>query len=127
MLFREELAIKVMRGEKTATRRLPKDNPRSPWFRIDCRYKPGYEFPVMGGFKRPAYCRAVVDRLAFEPLGAITQPQARAEGFNDVPAFFAKFEEINGAADPEMFVWVVEFHVKPGTEMPVPPPRAVAS
>lgn len=115
MLFREELAIKVARGEKTATRRLPKDNPRSPWFWRDCRYHPGYSFPVMGGFTRPAYCRAIVDRVALERLGAVNQHQAEEEGFDSVRAFFGKFKEINGCFDPNAWVWVVEFHVQPGT------------
>jgi hypothetical protein len=31
--FQRELAEKVMAGEKTVTRRLVSDNPRSPWWR----------------------------------------------------------------------------------------------
>jgi hypothetical protein len=116
MLFRRELADKVLAGEKTATRRLPKDNPRSPWYWRNCRYHPGYEFPVMGGFDRPAFCRAIVDRVALERLGACTAAQAKAEGFDSVQSFFEKFEEINGYFDATAWVWVVEFHVRPGTD-----------
>lgn len=33
MNFKPELAAKVMSGEKTVTRRLVSENPRSPWWR----------------------------------------------------------------------------------------------
>lgn len=115
MLFREELAKKVARGEKTATRRLPKDNPKSPWYWKGCRYKVGDDFPVMGGFKRPAYCRAIVDRVALERLGGVNREQAVEEGFDSIDAFLAKIREINGPVESTAWVWVVEFHVRPGS------------
>jgi hypothetical protein len=117
MLFLRELAEKVVAGEKTATRRLPKDNPRSPWYWRNCRYRVGGEFPVMGGFDRPALCCAIVDRVALERLGACNCAQARTEGFDSVQAFFEKCEEINGFFDAMAWVWVVEFRVRPSTEV----------
>jgi hypothetical protein len=115
MLFREELAIKVARGEKTATRRLAKDNPRSPWWFRECRYKVGDEFPVMGGFHRPAFCRAIVDRVAYEQVGGLGLRASQQEGFETEADFLAKFREINGEVPLSTWVWVVEFHVDPGT------------
>lgn len=36
IMFRPELAARVMDGTKTVTRRLCSDNPRSPWWREQC-------------------------------------------------------------------------------------------
>jgi hypothetical protein len=112
MLFREVLAEKIAVGEKTATRRLPSEKPRSPWYWRGCRYRVGHDFAVQGGFRRPALCRAIVDRVALERLGSINAAQAREEGFASVQAFCEAFEEINGSFDPETWVWVVEFHLR---------------
>lgn len=113
MLFRRELANKIIAGEKTATRRLPKDNPRSPWYWKGCRYHVGRDFPIMAGFKQGALGRAIVDRVALERLGAVNSRDAKREGFASVQDFFEAFEQINGSFDPLAWVWVVEFHLRP--------------
>jgi len=47
--FRPELAAKVMAGEKTVTRRLCSDNPRSPWWWEDCSLRVGKDYAVCPG------------------------------------------------------------------------------
>lgn len=121
MLFRKELAEKIIAGQKTATRRLPKDNPRSPWWWKECRYKVGGRFPVMCNFNEPARAYAIVTRVALERLGDITREQAAEEGLPSfgntlsVPLFEQIWERINGEFDPEQWVWVVEFKLDRGS------------
>jgi hypothetical protein len=47
--FRPELAEKVMRGEKTVTRRIASTNPRSPWYSDRCGLKTGRDYAVCPG------------------------------------------------------------------------------
>jgi hypothetical protein len=113
MLFRPELADAILAGKKTATRRMPSDKPRSPWYWRGSTYRVGRAYPVMCNFKEPARGHFIVDRVALERLGAVNADDARREGFESVEAFFEKFAEINGEADPKAWVWVVEFHLHP--------------
>jgi hypothetical protein len=115
MLFREELADKIIAGEKTATRRLPKDNPRSPWWWKGCRYKVGRRFPVMCNFNEPARAYAIVTRVALERLGDMQPGQAKEEGTLSLHLFERLWAGINGEFDPEQWVWVVEFKLDPGS------------
>jgi uncharacterized protein YhfF len=109
MLFREYLAEKILAGEKTATRRLPKENRRSPWWIGGCRYRVGKRFPIMCNFNEPARAYAIVTRVALERLGDIRPSQALHEGAGGVVAFRELWASINEVFDPEQWVWVVEF------------------
>lgn len=111
MIFRPELARQVDLGEKTATRRVPSDKPRSPWYKGGCSYTRGQTFAVQPGRGKPSICQAIVDRVALERLGDVTEADARREGFRGPAEFYEAWREINGAVLPQSWVWVVEFHV----------------
>jgi hypothetical protein len=57
MNFRPELAEKVMAGEKTVTRRLVSDNPRSPWYVGGCSLNVGQDYAVCPGRGKDAIRR----------------------------------------------------------------------
>lgn len=111
MNFRPELAAKVMAGEKTVTRRLVSDNPRSPWFIERCGLRPGKTYAVCPGRGKDAIGRVVVDAVMSEPLGRISDSEARREGFANAAEFEAAFAAINGGYDPHVIVWRVVFRV----------------
>lgn len=69
IMFKPELAAKVMAGEKTVTRRLASDNPRSPWWREGCRFQPGQEVPIQPGRGKTAIGRATVVSVRREAIG----------------------------------------------------------
>lgn len=111
IMFRPELAAKVMSGEKTVTRRLCSDNPRSPWWREECRLKVGRDYAVQPGRAKHAICRAVVVSVHRELLGHLDDLEARREGFSGANAFEAAFVAINGRYDPDVEVWRVELRM----------------
>lgn len=114
MNFRPDLAAKVMAGEKTVTRRLMSDNPRSPWFRERCALVPGRDYAVCPGRGKNAIGRITVTATMSEPLGWLDDAEARREGFDDAHGFVAAFQEINrGKYDPDALVWRVAFEVVP--------------
>lgn len=108
MNFRPELAEKVMAGEKTVTRRLVSDNPRSPWYRKRCALVVGRDYAVCPGRGKPAIGRVIVLDTVEEALGWLTDREARCEGFPDRIAFTEAFADINGTYDAGARVWRVE-------------------
>ncbi len=111
MIFRPELAAKVMSGEKTVTRRLTSHNPRSPWWREKCVYAEGKEFAVQPGRGKASIGRARVVSCEHVRLGFLGESEARAEGFACSADFERGFGSINGLYDPAVEVWRVEFEV----------------
>lgn len=111
MNFRPELAAKVMAGEKTVTRRLTSDNPRSPWFEWGCGLKVGRDYAVCPGRGKDSIGRVVVKDVRREPLGHLGDEEARREGFETGGLFAAAFRKINGDYDPDLKVWRIEFEV----------------
>jgi hypothetical protein len=116
MQFRRELAEKILRGEKTATRRRMSDNPRSPWYREKCAYEVGQVFAVQPGRGVPSIGKARVTAVYLRTLGNTTEADARKEGFRGAAPdesakehFIAAWCEINGFFDTAEFVWVIEF------------------
>ena len=109
MIFRAELAAKIIAGEKTVTRRLCSENPRSPWWRQRCALRPGQTFAVQPGRGKPAIARARATRVSREALGRLSDHEARREGFATADAFELAFTAINGSYDPAALVWRVEF------------------
>lgn len=120
MIFRAELAEKVLAGEKTVTRRVVKDNPRSPWWRERCWYTPGKVFTINPGRGAPNVGHARVVSLEREPLSFLRtcslldlESEARKEGFATSGEFWKTFEAINGALPGDTLVWRIEFEVIP--------------
>jgi hypothetical protein len=107
MNFRPELAEKVMAGEKTVTRRLVSDNPRSPWYVGGCSLNVGQDYAVCPGRGKDAIGRAVVTDVRLEPLGEIGDGEARREGFVSQREFDDAWVAINGRWDPTAQVWRV--------------------
>ena len=87
MIFRPELAAKVMAGEKTVTRRVCSDNPRSPWWRERCIYTEGKTFTVNPGRGKVRLGQARVTHAAQVMLGSLGTADARREGFDTIAEF----------------------------------------
>lgn len=112
MNFRPELADKVMSGEKTVTRRLVSDNPRSPWFVGCCSLRRGHSYAVCPGRGKNAIGRVIVNDCHLGPLGHLDDDEARSEGFDSALDFEMAFGAINGNYDPTALVWRVEFELE---------------
>jgi hypothetical protein len=111
MIFRPELADKIVAGEKTATRRLPSNNPGSPWFKGRCSYKPGQVFAVNPGRGKVRVAEARATRVYKQRLSEVDDQAGRAEGFADREEFLDAFRSINGELPLSTEVWVVEFEL----------------
>jgi hypothetical protein len=118
--FQPELAAKVMAGEKTVTRRLVSDNPRSPWYDggLQAEGRPHLR-RLPRAQQAPARPRAHhrhaprADRLP-------QRREAVREGFADAAEFERAFVAINGGTyDPSALVWRVEFAVVPAEDLPL--------
>lgn len=105
MNFRAELAAKVMSGEKTVTRRLVSDNPRSPWWREKCSYRVGQEIAVCPGRGKHQIGRARITSVQRMPLGVVDHREAQREGFTNWERFHVAWSVINGSYDAEAVVW----------------------
>lgn len=119
MIFKRELAEKIVAGEKTATRRVMSDNRRSPWWEGGCAYLVGQTFAVQPGRGIPRIAEARITRVYAQPLGHMTEADALAEGFRPDGSgsalyhFDAAWEQINGEYFPDEIVWVIEFRLAP--------------
>lgn len=111
MIFRPELAAKVMAGEKTVTRRAFSLNPRSPWWQEDCALQVGKDYAACPGRGKHAIGRIRVTNVSSERLCDIGEDHARREGFASRAEFLQAFHEINPRTPLDVSVWVVEFEV----------------
>jgi hypothetical protein len=111
MNFRPELADKVMAGEKTVTRRVVSDNRWSPWYVDQCSLKVGRDYAVCPGRGKNAIGRVRIKDVRREPLGHLSDEEARREGFATAADFEAAFRAINGIYADNLLVWRVEFEV----------------
>lgn len=116
MNFKPALAEMVMRGEKTVTRRLTSQNPRSPWFVDQCALKVDRTYAVCPGRGKNAIGRVRIVSVRREPLGVLNDAEARLEGCADAIHFTFVWRAINGAYDPHVLVWRVEFEVVPADD-----------
>ena len=98
MIFKPELARKVLDGSKTMTRR-----------RGDFSYSPGREYKVQPGRSKFHVCHVLVTRVREERLGDISLGDAWAEGFQRVSAFMDYWTAINGGFDQDERVAVIEW------------------
>ena len=118
MIFRPALAQAILEGRKTVTRRLTRDNPRSPWWRERCGFRVGQSFAVCPGRSKHAIGRAVVTAVHMEMLGHLTEDEARREGFASIAEFFDAFRGINGSKiNGWDSVWRIEFELEQPTEV----------
>jgi len=109
--FRPELAARVMTGEKTVTRRLVSDNPRSPWYWERCALKVGCDYAVCPGRGKTAIGRVLVTHVELRRLGHVHAAEAAREGFPSPADFEDAFAGINGSYNPDAKVWRIEFEV----------------
>lgn len=109
MIFRRELARKILEGNKTATRRVMSPNPRSPWAERDCAYIEGQRFKIQPGRGQPHVAVAEVMAVFSQRLGEMHEWQAVQEGFANLREFQSTWHKLHGAWHPDEEVWVVEF------------------
>jgi hypothetical protein len=113
VIFRPELAAKVMAGEKTVTRRVFSDNPGSPWWGEGCALLVGGVYSVCPGRGEYAIGHVRVTSVTSERLCDIGEVDARAEGFKDRAEFLQAFAGINPRVPLDVSVWRVAFEVVP--------------
>jgi uncharacterized protein YhfF len=110
MMFTEPLAVAIVKGQKTATRRAVNyANVRSPWALESRSYPVGKVFTVNPGRGVKRIAEAEVTRRSMQALGVVTPEQARQEGFRSVLAFRDAWAKINGSFHPTDLVHVIEF------------------
>lgn len=110
MIFKEELAQKILRGEKTATRRQMSYNPRGHWYREKCIYDVGQVFTINPGRGVKNIGSAKATAVYKQRLGDATEADAHREGCKSLAGFRDLFAAINdGTFNPDEEVWVVEF------------------
>lgn len=112
MIFKEELARKIITGDKRATRRrMVPGKPRSPWYRHRCAYTEGQVFAVNPGRGKSRVAEAKVTKVYSQQLGRMTEKDAKLEGFKSLKHFREVWKEINKVWNPAELVWVVEFEL----------------
>jgi len=130
VIFSSGLAKKVLRGQKTETRRPVKPHHAA------LRYRPGQSHAVQPGRGQTSLGRIVLTHVSREPVTAITVAGAVAEGFAGVAGFARRWCELYDppyraaldlATDPEVLdrfearfgdqeVWVLRFRLDPSAE-----------
>jgi hypothetical protein len=122
MLFGEELAAKVLAGEKTVTRRRAQDG--------QCRYRVNRSYAVQTpiaegpgkGRGGKELGRIAVLSIESQRLGAIFaagDAEPRREGFATVEAFVDYWRGIHGEFDPGLAVWRIQFRLIPVRDYPL--------
>lgn len=111
MNFKPELVEKILAGQKTQTRRVVSDNPRSPWYAGLCSLKLARSYAVCPGRGKNAVARVVVHGIWKERAGQISNFDAMREGFTGRADFIAYWERLHGSFDPSAQVWVISFEL----------------
>lgn len=99
MIFKPELARKVVDGSKTMTRRQIRPN--------GFRYRTGKEYAVQPGRGKFHVCHIRPYLVVTQMLGGISYDHAVREGFEDRNAFIAYWKRINGDWSPTENVTVI--------------------
>lgn len=119
MIFAPDLALAILAGNKTVTRRPISDNPRSPWHPDNAPGLVGKLRSVqpgrgLEGFPSPI---RIVD-VRRMPLARLSHVGAEREGFQSPEAFEQRWEQIHGSYDPAQILWRVEFELVEGPQPP---------
>jgi hypothetical protein len=102
MLFKRNLLMKIVSGEKTATRR-PTERKRGR--RV---YEVGEKVGIRNGYDKPkAYI--IITRRYRQKIGDTTDEDAKKEGFKDLEEFKRIWRRFYGNWTPNRIVWVYEF------------------
>lgn len=104
ILFKPEHVAPILEGRKTQTRRVG-----SRRWNVGAVHQARTKMLDAGS----TFARLSILDVRIEKLSAITPLDAWREGYESVPAYLAAFYRINGDADPDPHVWVVEFEVEP--------------
>jgi len=107
MLFKKELVEKILKGEKTQTRRL------------NGKYKVGNIYAVCTRWYSPAVAWIKITGKRTERLGDISLEDVKKEGFNSLEEFKAFWIKIHGHWDDDLIVYVYDFELvsKPQKEV----------
>jgi uncharacterized protein YhfF len=121
MIFQYTLE-QVLSGAKTATRR-PVNPKTDSAVRDDDgqvvavlvngreKWRVGKTYAIQPSRNAPSVGRIRVTALDEQPLNAITDAEAQAEGAADRAGFFALWQQVHGDHDKTDRVWVVRFEV----------------
>lgn len=124
MNFKPELLAKVLAGTKTQTRRIKKpgeelyllkgcDAVHTP--KMHLKWKSGNTYAAAPGRGKHGQGFIMIKHIRYEPVSAITEADARAEGFANRDEFFAAWDSINGKNKRDVWVWVISFELVPQT------------
>lgn len=102
ILFTPNHVEMIKAGEKTQTRRIWK-RPRA---KVGAVHLVKTEL-----FSKEHHCKIRILDVRLEPLGAVSEEDARAEGGYTVAEYIEVWREINGDFDPDQLVYVVDFEV----------------
>jgi len=103
MLFKKLHVEKILRGEKTQTR-------RSARRRGAGNYKVGRRYGVQASWMGRPTAFILITGKRLQRLDDITPEDARREGGYDLESYRAQWEKINGGRwDPDEVVWVYDF------------------
>ena len=98
LLFKKNYVEQIIRGEKTATRRLSRP-----------MVKAGGAYRIRIGFFDSLPDRIRVNRLNEQRRGDMTDEDAAKEGAPSLEEFRREWAQLYGAGDDQATVWVVEF------------------
>jgi hypothetical protein len=118
VIFARDLAEKIVRGEKTQTRRLRhgENSTGKPggWVDEPCRYKVGRTYAVQPGRGAKSIGRIRILSVTPQAFCDMTKDDVLAEGFQTHSAFAARWLSMYGKGSWLDPVWRIEFElVKP--------------
>lgn len=100
MQFKRMFVDKILKGEKTQTRRH-----KIAW------YKVGSIVPAQCGYREKAFARLKIIGIRKEKLGDITISDINKEGFLSSSEFIEIWKKINGSWNDTQKVYVIDFEI----------------
>lgn len=121
MIFKPESCEKILKDEKSQTRRIVKsgewlvelDGGGKIVFREPAtpKWETGKTYAIQPGRGKAAVGRFMLLDIQQERVKDISEADAIAEGFSSISEFFGLFESINGKGALDKEVWVLVFEV----------------